>query len=181
MQITFNLPHAIGTGSRPSDSVLRVLQDALVKIRRMTRVKAIRENHYFTFDLPDAFHPKASEVVNAYVLRVLLDALTDINSAYLRTNAVPSLYRSGVRYGRTTLWEPISALYARQYGDCKSLTAALVAEYRKQGIAATPVFRFRKRPDGRIDFHILVQTANGFEDPSKVLGMGQDENAWFRS
>lgn len=181
MQITFNLPHAIGTGSRPSENVLRILQDALRKVRKMTPVRAIRENHYFTFDMPDAFHPTASEVVNAYVLRVLLDALIDVNTAYLRTNPVPSLYRSGVRYGRTTLWEPISALYARQYGDCKSLTAALVAEYRKQGIRANPVFRFKKRPDGRIDFHILVQTNNGYEDPSKVLGMGQDENAWFRS
>lgn len=180
MQITFNLPHAIGTGSRPSESVLRELQDTLSKIRKHTRVRAIREECLFTFDMPDAFNPMSSEKLNAVVLRILLDSLANLNLDYLKSNAVPGLYQSGVRYGRTVIWDSIPALYARRYGDCKSLTAAMVAEYNHQGIAASPVFRFKKRPDGRLDFHILVQTANGFEDPSKVLGMGQDENAWFR-
>ena len=118
------------------------------------------------------------------MLRILLDTLIFINLAYLENHAVPSLYDSGVVYGRTTLWEPIPALYARGYGDCKSLSAALIAEYRRKGIDCSPVFRWIRRPNdgyrkGETDYHILVQTARGFEDPSKVLGMGRNENAHF--
>jgi hypothetical protein len=80
---------------------------------------------------------------------------------------------------RTAIWDTLPALYERGYGDCKSLTAALVAQYLRQGIECAPVFRFKERADGSgaLDFHILVQTAQGFEDPSKVLGMGKDEVA----
>jgi hypothetical protein len=84
-----------------------------------------------------------------------------------------------VVYGRTKLWEPIPALYQRGYGDCKSLTAALIAQYRKKRIACEPVFRWVRKPErqGETDYHILVHTDKGFEDPSKVLGMGADENS----
>jgi len=82
-----------------------------------------------------------------------------------------------VRYGRTKLWEPIPALYARGYGDCKSVATARIAELRRQGIEAKPVFRWVERPGGIRDFHILVQKGDEFEDPSKILGMGKDENA----
>lgn len=82
-------------------------------------------------------------------------------------------------YARTQVWEPIPALYKRGYGDCKSLTAALIAQYRLAGKKARPVFRFVPRPDGGTDYHILVQTERGFEDPSKVLGMGKNEVAKF--
>lgn len=129
--------------------------------------------------MPHVFFPGASRVENAQALRILLDCLIDLNRVFLRAHAAPTLYQSGVRYGRTRLWEPIPALYARQYGDCKSLSAALIAEYREQGIEADPVFRFNPNPNGTNDFHILVHTARGFEDPSKVLGMGSNENAHF--
>jgi hypothetical protein len=133
-----------------------------------------------TFDLPHVFYPGASPVGNAMALRALLNCLIEINSAYLRDHTVKSLYNSGVVYGRTQIWDTIPALYQRGYGDCKSLTAALVAERRKQGLQAVPVFRFKQRTDGNTDFHILVRTPSGFEDPSKVMGMGKDENAWFK-
>lgn len=134
-----------------------------------------------TFNLPHVFRPGSNPTENAYVLRVLLECLIELNRTYLQFRPqTPELYESGVRYDRTTWWETIPALYGRQKGDCKSLTAALIAQYREQGIEANPVFRFRKNPHGGTDYHILVQTANGFEDPSKVLGMGQNENAWFR-
>ena len=116
---------------------------------------------------------------NAYALRILLDCLVALNRAYLRTHAVPTLYRSGVRYGRTVEWDPIPALYQRGYGDCKSLAAAYIAELRGRGETADPVFRWVKNAEGGTDFHILVHTFRGFEDPSKVLGMGADENARF--
>lgn len=131
-------------------------------------------------DVPHVFNPESSEDENAYVLRGFLELLVYINRGFLRSHpGTPSLYRSGVRYRRTTVWDSIPALYGRRYGDCKSLSAALIAEYREKGIQAKPVFRFRRNRNGELLFHILVQTKNGFEDPSKVLGMGADENASY--
>jgi hypothetical protein len=133
-----------------------------------------------TFDLPHVFFPRSDSEDNAYALKTLLDCLIGLNSAFLRHNDVPPLYKSGVVYGRTQVWDTIPALYSRRYGDCKSLTASLIAEYRKQGIVCQPAFRWIRRSNGIRDFHILVQRGNVFEDPSKVLGMGKDENVWFR-
>ena len=93
---------------------------------------------------------------------------------------VPPLYHSGVRYDRTTVWDTTPALYARRYGDCKTLAAARIAELRRAGYFAEPTFRWvprnKKDVDGVRDFHILVQTDGGWEDPSKVLGMLENEN-----
>jgi len=50
----------------------------------------------------------------------------------------------------------------------------LIAEYTLRGIPAKPVFRWNPRGDSK-DFHILVQTYSGFEDPSRHLGMGKNE------
>lgn len=134
-------------------------------------------------DLPHVFFPGSDSEDNAYALKALLDCLININRAFLRSHSgtVKSLYRSGVVYGRTEIWDSIPALYKRGYGDCKSLTAALVAEYQEQGTICKPVFRWKPRSNGVKDFHILVQIGNVFEDPSKRLGMGQDENRWFGS
>jgi hypothetical protein len=33
-------------------------------------------------------------------------------------------------------------------------------------------------PKGQ-QYHILVQTVGGWEDPSRALGMGRNENAYF--
>jgi hypothetical protein len=132
-----------------------------------------------TLNLPHVFFPGARTVENAQALRILLDCLINLNRVFLRSHAAPTLYKSGVRYGRTRLWEPIPALYRRQYGDCKSLSAALIAEYREKGEHAEPAFRWIKNSEGGTDFHILVHTTRGFEDPSKRLGMGSNENAHF--
>ena len=138
-----------------------------------------------TFNLPHVFNPKASSVDNAYALRALLDCLIQINLGYLQTHSVPELYRSGVRYGRTVIWEPIPALYARGFGDCKSLATAKIAELRFKGIPCEPTFRWIKRGGNGLDktapndFHILVQTGSSYIDPSKVLGMGKNENEKF--
>jgi hypothetical protein len=137
-----------------------------------------------TFNLPHVFSPGSTPESNAPVVEALLEALVKIDVAYLREHPeTPSLASSGVRYDRTTLWEPIPALYARGYGDCKSLTAARVAEYRLSGRPARPVFRWFRRADGNMDFHILIMTTAGGrvvnEDPSKELGMGADERRWF--
>lgn len=130
-----------------------------------------------TFSIPHAFYPGSSLELNAYALRALLDCLVRLNLVYLRAHAPLSLYHSGVRYGRTQIWDSIPALYERGYGDCKSLTAALVAENLHHGIQCAPVFRSNPRSDGSkvSDYHILVQLGDGrFEDPSKRLGMNAD-------
>lgn len=131
-------------------------------------------------NVPQAFHPGSSPRTNSFALRKLLDELTDENQSYLAKTPSTGLYSSGIVYARTTEWDSIPALYNRGFGDCKSLTCALVAEYRNQGRPANSVFRYVKNSKGSYDFHILVQTPYGFEDPSKFLGMGNDENAWFR-
>lgn len=129
------------------------------------------------FNLSDVFYPGSNQDEDAYVLRSLLDALISIDMAYLRNHATLPLYRAGVVYGRTQEWERIPDVMLRGYADCKSLTAWRVAELRHKDLKANPVFRWRVRNDGSNvkDFHILVQTTTGFEDPSRLLGMGNSE------
>ena len=132
------------------------------------------------------FNPHVTDTENAYALKALLDCLVNINRAYLRTHRVLRLRSSGVRYERTKKWYPIPTLYERGLGDCKSLTGALVAEYLIQGIECRPVFRFAKKRDGGLMFHILVEIPqkNGvkgtlYEDPSRELGMNAHELSYF--
>jgi hypothetical protein len=133
-----------------------------------------------TFDLADMFGGGTSAVADARLLTVLLEALIDANLVYLRDHAAKSLYRSGVVYARTRVWDTIPALYSRGYGDCKSLSAALCAEMRHRGEAAIPVFRWKQAADGSKLYHILVQTSRGWEDPSRRLGMGRSEWSYFQ-
>src|ERR1700733_3808372 len=93
-----------------------------------------------TYNLPHVFYPGSSPTANAQALEKLLETLTEANVEYLRRNPTVRLYNSGVYYDRTTEWDSIPALYTRRYGDCKSLTCALVAEYRLQGLRAKAVF-----------------------------------------
>ena len=127
------------------------------------------------YDIPQCFAPGSIPAENAESLRVLLDSLVSINLVFLRFHRVRPLYQAGVVYDRTTVWDSIPALYARGYGDCKSLSAARVAELRFQGIDAKPVFRWAKNGQGGLDYHILVQKVGSWEDPSKVLGMLDNE------
>lgn len=132
-----------------------------------------------TFNIPHAFSPDSPSEENSDVLSILLDCQVRLNRAYIRSHAVPALYRSGVRYGRTEKWYQIPSMIYMGYADCKSLAPWLIAEYLEQGIPASPVFRFDYREDGsgELDFHILVHRhdTNEFEDPSRILGMGWNE------
>jgi hypothetical protein len=150
-----------------------------------------------TFNFPNVFVPSASALDNALALRALLNCMIELNVAYLKHHNVPLLYDSGVRYGRTHIWEPIAALYlpnkilqgrywfpeghtgGAKIGDCKSLGTARVAELRIRGKRAEPTFRFAKKWDGGLMFHILVQGPDGWEDPSKRLGMPSSELRMF--
>ena len=139
-----------------------------------------------------AFQPGSDKAVNAETLRLLMDTLIKLDEIYLASArrkglVVPHLFASGVKYGRTDSWDTIPDLYLKQRGDCKSLTAALIAQIRESGGWAVPEFRWLVRPkDGGLDYHILVLTdgrqtfegyrlgnASGMCDPSKALGMPQ--------
>ncbi len=139
-----------------------------------------------TFSFPHVFHPTASQAEEATVLCLCLEFLISVNRAYLRNHPQKSLYRSGVVYGRTQEWDTIPAVIERGYGDCKSLSAWRIAELRERNVECRPVFRWVRRRDGHKDFHILVavdrsgKTEPLWEDPSKTLGMGTNENSWFK-
>lgn len=134
-----------------------------------------------TYNFPHVFYSGSDKVLDAQTLRAMIDMLVVCNLAYLKecerhNYIVPALYDSGVRYARTVWWEPIPALYGRSWGDCKSLTGAMVAQLQMKNIPTIPVFRWLERPNGIKDYHILVERADGtFEDPSKVLGMPENE------
>jgi hypothetical protein len=188
VQIEFSIPFALIPGSDPwiDKRVHAVLGKALGDIRRSARgdnepiLRKGKPGHV-VFDLPHVFHSKSNPSDNAEVLQALLHCLTHLDCLYLRQRpGCRPLYESGVYYDRTMVWDTIPALYHRGYGDCKSLTCALLAEYACRRVWARPVFRWIVDQKGQTNYHILVQTARGFEDPSKVLGMGQNENAHFR-
>ena len=136
------------------------------------------------FGISFAFFPDSDKEVNAECLNILLETLIDLNLVYLRSAAsrglsVPFLYEAGVEYGRTQLWDTIPDLYMKGRGDCKSLTAAFVAQVRFKGGKAVPVFRFATRArDKGSDYHILVETdgmtkyrgqrLQTMHDPSKI-------------
>lgn len=142
-----------------------------------------------SYSMVHVFHPGSNKLLNARTLRASMDYMITVNRIFLeecsRSGAVPlkwrNLYQSGIVYDRTVWWEPIPALIRRGYGDCKSLSAAWIAQaqfFRRQ--PCRPVFRFVDNADGSTDYHILVELQDGtFEDPSKVLGMGADEVAKF--
>jgi hypothetical protein len=133
------------------------------------------------YSIPQAFYPGSNREENAAVLRISLDYLIALNLDYLRRHTVPPLYQENIYYKRTVEFEPIPAVQLRGYGDCKSLTAWRIAEYRRAGKFAKPVFRWNPRSDGMYDYHILIflGITNGIsrhEDPSKVFGMTGAEN-----
>jgi len=191
MQITFNTPYGFSADSTPSENknanrILREVVSRLNKDGGGASVTLSRTGRcLFMFDMPALFCIGSTPVQDGAALNTLLEGLIALNAAYLERHSVSPLYVTDVTYGRTDIWDTIPALYGpkpppigpRPYGDCKSLSAALVAEYRKQGVACMPVFRWIRTPLGIKDYHILVLTDKGFEDPSKIKGMGLNEVA----
>ncbi len=196
MQITFNLQHVLNPGSSldVNADALRILRECLARLNRARSHNGIApasyriDGHCVIWDIPFAFFDGASDEVNAGCLRALLDCLIDFNILLYkrmesqpagfarRSPAITPLYDCPVYYRRTQVWDAIPAMYTLGYGDCKSLTAALIAEYRMRGVQCVPEFRFDppKTPGGTMLFHILVRTLEGNEDPSKVKGMGNE-------
>ena len=134
------------------------------------------------------FNAGSVPVENAESLQALLQCLTALDKLYLRSNPnVPRLYDSGVHYDRTEVWFTTPSLYAMGYGDCKSLACTLAAERELGQGGYDPeecqtVFRFLPHKSGplHVTYHILNLTPHGWEDPSKVCGMTDNENSYFK-
>jgi hypothetical protein len=188
-QIAMCVPQLFEAGSYPAEkrAVHAALTACIANLKsldsRSRLEKGTRDQVVFT--LPHVFHASSDLAENAAALEPLLECLCSIDLAYL--NFHPStelLYRDPCYYERTVVWDSTPALYARGYGDCKSLACSLVAEYRAAGQYARPVFRFvppQQAEKGQFQYHILVLGPNGWEDPSKIKGMGKNENAYFQS
>jgi hypothetical protein len=189
MQITFDVPQAFKAGSDPVEKAacIKLLNECARLIGPNCSVRRVGSTQA-SFELGRHFSPDSNPLENALVLEKLLRCLTDINVDYLARRhlttcggGVIPLYHHPLRYNRTVVWDSIPALQARNYGDCKSLACAQVAECLHQGIAARPVFRFlppNQTDTGQLQFHILsLIDGIGFHDPSKVKGMGAHENA----
>lgn len=133
-----------------------------------------------------AFTPAWSRAASERVIDILLEAQVEIDCLYLRLNPrTPHPYESGVRYFHDATreeWLAIPACLRATIADCKSLAAWLAACYRTSGVdraaRCCKTFSLLEMPGGRelLLFHIRVQRGDGsIEDPSRVLGMNQEE------
>lgn len=194
MDIPFYLPYAFHPGSNPTDDahVRRVLLDCLSKLERLTKVRLVKKSvnglSCHVFELSKLFvvgrNSPSDQLANGQALNVLLEALVELNVAWLHNRNEVPLYECGVVYGRTDEWEPYPSLRMRGFGDCKSLAALKVAEYRLCGVPAELSHRWMRRQDGFVMYHILVEPEplrqpGVYEDPSKVLGMNANEFSYF--
>lgn len=125
------------------------------------------------------------------VMRILLEALTQIDEDWLRRypGRYPPIHQSGVRYEREPPgqeeWLDIPQLLEEGKGDCEDLACWRAAELRVQGYDAHPDFTCRKveLPGGRSlrVFHIVVRIGPILEDPSRDLGMGAPSREYLDS
>ncbi len=134
------------------------------------------------------FRTEADRERSERAMHFVLHALCCIDYEYLQSFRVPPIYRSGVRYDNPRAgkkeWFDVGKCMEEKLGDCKDLACWLVAEHWMKGIRSRPYIRYRTKhyvdASGRRKrfslYHVLVQLPNGkLEDPSRVLGMGQNE------
>jgi hypothetical protein len=188
VEIVFDAPHIWPEPytSSAKEAAKNAIGECLVSISKATQRRDMRpdvrrgpDRSQVKFLLPGLFDLESDPRLNALALEALLRCLCTLDEQYLRDHpSTKDLYLSGVRYDRTFVWDTTSALYSRSYGDCKTVSATRIAELRRQGYEAEPVFRWKPGDDKKLHFHILVWTnapvptnQNGFEDPSKVIGM----------
>lgn len=122
--------------------------------------------------------PEPGEGIDETTLRVLLDALTVRDIAYLRRHPdAPMLYESGVVYQEEPPgaedWQDIPTSLKLGWADCEDLAAWRAAELVvRHGVDARPDFTCDVRSDGSRLYHIFVRLPDGrTEDPSRELGM----------
>lgn len=138
---------------------------------------------------------EVSPVSQETMMRHMVEALVSVNMAYLLNHRVPRLYASGVRYempksGQAQgtsyqAWRDIPSILRTGQGTCHELSAWRIAELRfLDGINnAGPWVTSMQLPEGRM-FHtaVLDPSTGESEDPSKLLGMGNDEwRPFYRS
>ncbi len=100
--------------------------------------------------------------------QALIDGLTAVNAAWLRHHSAPPLYSSGVTYRRERgreHWQAIPEVLKRRTGDCEDLAAWRAAELQAAGKKARAVL-IKIRPR---QYHVVVETPAGREDPSRRL------------
>ena len=185
MEITFDLG-ILAQGKSILPEAKRILLLSVSKLSRTVRPKATLRRvgqRHVKYGLPSVFHRGSNLLENDQALRVLLDTLTALDAIQRRLRpSLPFLYNSGVYYARTEIWDTTSALYERGFGDCKSLSTSRCAELEAYNQRCKSAFRFMPHAKGDIalTYHILLLSDLGWECPSKVLGMGQDENSYFK-
>lgn len=171
MDISFALPPLlVNPGSSEGQRARMCIRQCALKVGCATmRPQGV------VFGIDGAFHPQASKDSNAIALRALLDCLIDLDGICLEScPGLPGLYQSGVIYHlmpTDAAWDTTPIMIRRGFTDCKSLVAARIAEIRRYGGVAIPVFRNVKDGWGTM-FHILILHGDGrWECPSKNLGM----------
>jgi hypothetical protein len=119
------------------------------------------------------------------MMKHMVEALVAINMAYLMTRRV-SLYQSGVTYENPKStpmgqeWRDIPEILRAKKGTCHELAAWRIAELRlfDGHPNAQPNVTAQVMPGTGLNmFHtaIIDPTTGDTEDPSKNLGMGNDE------
>ena len=129
-----------------------------------------------------AFRDGTSRAESHEILSILLRTLVDLNVSYLRhhPHGVPGLMAGHVRYQREPegyeQWMTIPQVILQGHADCEDLAAYRIAWLKVRcGIDAWPCFKWRQT-GSLLTYHIIVCRADGvLEDPSRVLGMGWDE------
>lgn len=131
---------------------------------------------------------EARKVLRHQSLYECLAALTriDLHIILAGRGKIPKLYESGIRYrsepvGQEDWLDVLACLSAHKIElqggpeatiDCEDLACWRAAELQAEGIAAHPVFVWRKIEDGSHLYHIVVRYPDGrIEDPSRRLGM----------
>ncbi|MCC7383921.1 MAG: hypothetical protein IT384_18910 [Deltaproteobacteria bacterium] len=112
----------------------------------------------------------------ARVLVMLLRALVECNLDYLRKHPrTPHPYEAGIRYERehgSEIWKSIPKILQDGGGDCEDLSAYLAAYLSFHGVKPVRLaVRWRAITNRSRLYHVLVKGPEGYEDPSKKLGM----------
>lgn len=122
----------------------------------------------------------SNQVQAAETICKLIDLAVEDAQKQLRSNRIPSIYSSGVRF----ILQPPQAcafrlpldVFKRKQGDCKQLVVWRLAELRNQGENAKPRIIWPSEIDGKktegLQAHAQIRRANNsIEDPSIHLGM----------
>jgi hypothetical protein len=109
------------------------------------------------------------------LLSGLVSGLAKVNRVLIERGGIPPLYGSGVVYVADPrggqVWRDCVAIMQRGSADCKSLVAWRLAELEIAGVRADVALDWVTNRRGYRTYHVWLRTANGEEDPSRLLGM----------